>query len=174
MLVVVVLPFALLWMPYCTLVLLNSFVAEPFLDPRVLLFCRTCVYANSAVNPIIYSLMSQKVRAAFRQLCQCRAEGPQRCMAGLSTASYSVVRETPQKAQTSRSEAAGPQAAGPPLLQQQPGFSTVRGLPSPGPAPPTSLGLLPSWILSADGWQDQEIGRYPFANGSLSLPPPPL
>ena len=44
MLVVVVLPFAALWMPYCTLVLLNSFVAEPFLDPRapLLLHLRVC------------------------------------------------------------------------------------------------------------------------------------
>ncbi|KAB0351744.1 hypothetical protein FD754_016601 [Muntiacus muntjak] len=125
MLVVVVLPFAVLWMPYRMLVLLNSFMTQPFLDPRVLLFCHTCMYANSAVNPIIYSLISQKVRAAFQRLCQCGAEGPQRCMAGLSTASYSVVRETPQKAQTSRSEAAGPQAAGPPLLEQWPGFSTI-------------------------------------------------
>lgn len=53
------------------------------------------MYANSAVNPIIYSLMSQKFQEAFRQLCQCGAEGPQRRMASLSTASYSVVRETP-------------------------------------------------------------------------------
>uniref|UniRef100_A0A8C6FL27 Thyrotropin-releasing hormone receptor n=1 Tax=Moschus moschiferus TaxID=68415 RepID=A0A8C6FL27_MOSMO len=93
----------------------------PFLDPWVLLFCRTCMYANSAINPVIYSLMSQK----FRRLCQCGAEGPQRCMAGLSTASYSMVRDTPQEAQTSGSKVASPQAAGPPLLQQGPGFSTV-------------------------------------------------
>lgn len=125
MLVVVVLLFAVLWMPYCTLVLLNSFVAQPFLDTWVLLFCRTCVYANSPINPIIYSLMSQKFRVVFRRLCQCRAEGPQRHTASLSTASYSVVRESPQKAQTSRSEVTGPQAAGPPLPQQGPGFSTV-------------------------------------------------
>uniref|UniRef100_A0A671FHW7 Thyrotropin-releasing hormone receptor n=1 Tax=Rhinolophus ferrumequinum TaxID=59479 RepID=A0A671FHW7_RHIFE len=85
MLVVVVLLFAVLWMPYRTLVLLNSFVAQPFLDPWVLLFCRTCVYTNSAINPVIYSLMSQKFRVAFRQLCRCGAEGPQRHAACLST-----------------------------------------------------------------------------------------
>uniref|UniRef100_A0A4W2C6H1 Thyrotropin-releasing hormone receptor n=1 Tax=Bos indicus x Bos taurus TaxID=30522 RepID=A0A4W2C6H1_BOBOX len=95
MLVVVVLLFAVLWMPYRTLVLLNSFVAQPFLDPWVLHFCHTCMYANSAINPIIYSLMSQKFRAAFWRLCQCGSEGPQRCTAGLSTASCSMVRETP-------------------------------------------------------------------------------
>ncbi|XDB59583.1 hypothetical protein ABFV05_013199 [Capra hircus] len=104
MLVVVVLLFAVLWIPYQTLVLLSSFVAQPFLDPWVLLFCLICACANSAIHPIIYSLMSQKFQAAFRRLCQCRAKGPQRLAAGLSTASYSVVRETPQKAQTRGSE----------------------------------------------------------------------
>ncbi|KAM7233924.1 hypothetical protein CapIbe_016060 [Capra ibex] len=104
MLVVVVLLFAALWIPYQTLVLLSSFVAQPFLDPWVLLFCLICACANSAIHPIIYSLMSQKIQAAFWRLCQCRAKGPQRLAAGLSTASYSVVRETPQKAQTRGSE----------------------------------------------------------------------
>lgn len=125
MLVVVVLLFAVLWMPYRTLVLLNSFVARPVLDPWVLLFCRTCVYTNSAINPIIYSLMSHRFRVAFRQLCRCGAEGPQRPAAGLSTTSYDVVRETPQKTQTRRSEVTGPQAAAPPPQPQEPYFSTV-------------------------------------------------
>ncbi|KAJ1072503.1 hypothetical protein K5549_011729 [Capra hircus] len=140
MLVVVVLLFAVLWIPYQTLVLLSSFVAQPFLDPWVLLFCLICACANSAIHPIIYSLMSQKFQAAFRRLCQCRAKGPQRLAAGLSTASYSVVRETPQKAQTRGSEVAGAQAAGAPLPQQGPGFSTVCGLPCPvQPLPPPSV-----------------------------------
>ncbi|XDA82946.1 hypothetical protein R6Z07F_012841 [Ovis aries] len=94
MLVVVVLLFAVLWIPYRTLVLLSSFVAQPFLDPWVLLFCLTCACANSAIHPIIYSLMSQKFQAAFWRLHA----------AGLSTASYSAVRETPQQEQTCGSE----------------------------------------------------------------------
>lgn len=108
MLVEVVLVFAVLWMPYRTLVLLNSFVARPFLDPWVLLFCRTCVYTNSAINPVIYSLMSQKFQVAFRQLCRCGAEGPQRQAACLSTTSYDVVRETSQETQTRRREVTSP------------------------------------------------------------------
>lgn len=145
MLVVVVLPFAVLWMPYRSLVLLNSFVAEPFLDPRVLLFCRTCVYANSAVNPIIYSLMSQKFQAAFRQLCQCRAERPQRRMASLSTASYSAVRETPQKAE--------PAGARPPALRQQGPRSCSRGLGSAWSegCPPPAQPLPPPSVCSPAG-----------------------
>uniref|UniRef100_A0A3Q2D4J5 Thyrotropin-releasing hormone receptor n=1 Tax=Cyprinodon variegatus TaxID=28743 RepID=A0A3Q2D4J5_CYPVA len=76
MLAVVVILFALLWMPYRTLVLINSFVPTPYLDSWFLLFCRTCIYANSAINPVIYNAMSQKFRSAFRGLYSCqRLEG---------------------------------------------------------------------------------------------------
>uniref|UniRef100_A0A3P9Q491 Thyrotropin-releasing hormone receptor n=1 Tax=Poecilia reticulata TaxID=8081 RepID=A0A3P9Q491_POERE len=79
MLAVVVILFALLWMPYRTLVLINSFVSTPYLDSWFLLFCRTCIYANSAINPVIYNAMSQKFRSAFRGLYSCqRVEGNQR------------------------------------------------------------------------------------------------
>ncbi|XP_035011759.2 thyrotropin releasing hormone receptor 2 [Hippoglossus stenolepis] len=90
MLAVVVILFALLWMPYRTLVLINSFVSTPYLDAWFLLFCRTCIYANSAINPVIYNVMSQKFRSAFRGLYRCqRPEGIQRTLStiqpGLST-----------------------------------------------------------------------------------------
>ncbi|GAA6224615.1 thyrotropin-releasing hormone receptor-like [Lates japonicus] len=87
MLAVVVILFALLWMPYRTLVLINSFVSTPYLNAWFLLFCRTCIYANSAINPVIYNAMSQKFRSAFRGLYRCqRSEGNQRTLqSGLST-----------------------------------------------------------------------------------------
>uniref|UniRef100_A0A4W6F0B3 Thyrotropin-releasing hormone receptor n=1 Tax=Lates calcarifer TaxID=8187 RepID=A0A4W6F0B3_LATCA len=90
MLAVVVILFALLWMPYRTLVLINSFVSTPYLNAWFLLFCRTCIYANSAINPVIYNAMSQKFRSAFRGLYRCqRPEGNQRTLStiqsGLST-----------------------------------------------------------------------------------------
>ncbi|XP_068120589.1 thyrotropin-releasing hormone receptor-like [Hyperolius riggenbachi] len=75
MLAVVVILFALLWMPYRTLVVVNSFMDPPYLNVWFLLFCRMCIYLNSAINPIIYNLMSQKFRAAFKNLCKC---GPKR------------------------------------------------------------------------------------------------
>ncbi|XP_019360802.1 PREDICTED: thyrotropin-releasing hormone receptor-like [Gavialis gangeticus] len=93
MLAVVVVLFALLWMPYRTLVLVNSFVVRPYLDPWFLLFCRACVYANSAINPVIYNLMSRKFRAAFATLCKCGHEEPSRHGLPPATASCSVGRD---------------------------------------------------------------------------------
>ncbi|XP_047396569.1 thyrotropin-releasing hormone receptor-like isoform X1 [Sciurus carolinensis] len=76
MLVVVVVLFALLWLPYRTLVVVNSFLSPPYLDLGFLLFCRLCIYLNSAVNPIVYALMSQRFRQAFRGLLQCQLAPP--------------------------------------------------------------------------------------------------
>nr|WCD68783.1 thyrotropin releasing hormone receptor subtype 1a [Solea senegalensis] len=94
MLAVVVILFALLWMPYRTLVVVNSFIDKAYLDTWFLLFCRLCIYLNSAINPVIYNAMSQKFRAAFKKLCHC---GPQRMEkpASYSVAlTYSVIKET--------------------------------------------------------------------------------
>ncbi|XP_028326350.1 thyrotropin-releasing hormone receptor [Gouania willdenowi] len=94
MLAVVVIIFALLWMPYRTLVVVNSFLDKAYLDTWFLLFCRLCIYLNSAINPIIYNAMSQKFRSAFKKLCRC---GPQRIEkpASYSIAlTYSVIKET--------------------------------------------------------------------------------
>ncbi|KAL0984676.1 hypothetical protein UPYG_G00145110 [Umbra pygmaea] len=85
MLAVVVVLFALLWMPYRTLVVVNSFLEKPYLDSWFVLFCRICIYMNSAVNPIIYNAMSQKFRTSFKKLCYC---GPQKVE---KPAAYSVV-----------------------------------------------------------------------------------
>lgn len=93
MLVVVVILFALLWMPYRTLVVVNSFLDKAYLDTWFLLFCRLCIYLNSAINPVIYNAMSQKFRAAFKKLCHC---GPQRLEKPASHSvalTYSVIKE---------------------------------------------------------------------------------
>ncbi|XP_008301428.1 thyrotropin releasing hormone receptor 2 [Stegastes partitus] len=93
MLAVVVILFALLWMPYRTLVLINSFVSTPYLDAWFLLFCRICIYANSAINPVIYNAMSQKFRSAFRGLYRCqRLEGNQRTLSTLHTG-FGTIRD---------------------------------------------------------------------------------
>ncbi|XP_004698363.2 thyrotropin-releasing hormone receptor-like [Echinops telfairi] len=72
MLAVVLVLFALLWLPYRTLVVVNSFLSPPYLNLGFLLFCRLCIYLNSAINPIVYTLMSQRFREAFHKLFRCR------------------------------------------------------------------------------------------------------
>ncbi|XP_029448577.1 thyrotropin-releasing hormone receptor [Rhinatrema bivittatum] len=94
MLAVVVILFAFLWMPYRTLVVVNSFLSNPYHENWFLLFCRICIYLNSAINPVIYNLMSQKFRAAFRKLCKCkqkRSEKPANYSVALN---YSVIKES--------------------------------------------------------------------------------
>lgn len=94
MLAVVVVLFALLWMPYRTLVVVNSFLDTVYQDTNFLLFCRLCVYLNSAVNPVIYNAMSQKFRAAFKKLCHCGPRRPEKPVSCSVQLTYSVIKET--------------------------------------------------------------------------------
>ncbi|XP_027298669.1 thyrotropin-releasing hormone receptor [Anas platyrhynchos] len=93
MLAVVVVLFALLWMPYRTLVVVNSFMDPPYLNIWFLLFCRTCIYLNSAINPIIYNLMSQKFRAAFRKLWECEQKSTENPTPHSAPVYYSVTKD---------------------------------------------------------------------------------
>ncbi|XP_060694321.1 thyrotropin-releasing hormone receptor-like [Hemiscyllium ocellatum] len=92
MLAVVVILFALLWMPYRTIVVVNSLIDKQYENAWFLLFCRLCVYANSAINPVIYNLMSQKFRSAFKKLCNCSRDDIQQRPLYTTPLNYSVVR----------------------------------------------------------------------------------
>uniref|UniRef100_A0A6J0SRP2 Thyrotropin-releasing hormone receptor n=1 Tax=Pogona vitticeps TaxID=103695 RepID=A0A6J0SRP2_9SAUR len=94
MLAVVVILFALLWMPYRTLVVINSFLSHPFQENWFLLFCRICIYLNSAINPVIYNLMSQKFRAAFKKLCKCQQKQLEKPTSYSVVLNYSVIKES--------------------------------------------------------------------------------
>ncbi|KAM4614534.1 thyrotropin-releasing hormone receptor-like [Discoglossus pictus] len=124
MLAVVVILFALLWMPYRTLVLVNSFMDKPYLDPWFLLFCRICVYANSAINPVIYNLMSQKFRTAFKRLCKCGQDESQRRQMYMTTNSYSMVRDGAHVAGEKRDK---PVPEKPAVLQKQSSKAGLEG-----------------------------------------------
>lgn len=97
MLAVVVVLFALLWMPYRTLVVVNSLMDPPYLNTWFLLFCRMCIYVNSAINPIIYNLMSQKFRAAFRRLCHCKRQPPEKMTRYNIPVYYSAMKDCSQE-----------------------------------------------------------------------------
>ncbi|KAA8586224.1 thyrotropin-releasing hormone receptor b [Etheostoma spectabile] len=94
MLAVVVILFATLWMPYRTLVVVNSFLDRAYLDSWFLLFCRICIYLNSAINPVIYNAMSQKFRAAFRKICCCWRKGLDKPAAYSVALTYSAVKDS--------------------------------------------------------------------------------
>ncbi|XP_028255236.1 thyrotropin-releasing hormone receptor b [Parambassis ranga] len=94
MLAVVVVLFAVLWMPYRTLVVVNSFLEMAYLDTWFVLFCRICIYLNSAINPVIYNAMSQKFRAAFRKICRCGRKGSDKPATYSVALTYSAVKDT--------------------------------------------------------------------------------
>ncbi|RUS72732.1 hypothetical protein EGW08_019499 [Elysia chlorotica] len=71
MLVVVVLAFATLWMPYRVMVVYNSFAKHKYVDLWFLLFARTMVYINCAINSFLYNIMSLKFKRAFRNYLSC-------------------------------------------------------------------------------------------------------
>ncbi|XP_055955658.1 thyrotropin-releasing hormone receptor [Patella vulgata] len=81
MLFVVVLVFATLWMPYRVMVVYNSFAKHKFMDLWFLLFSRSMIYINSAINPILYNAMSVKFRRAFKNhlCCEPSCQKPETC-----------------------------------------------------------------------------------------------
>ncbi|XP_066500675.1 thyrotropin-releasing hormone receptor [Hoplias malabaricus] len=95
MLAVVVVLFALLWMPYRTLVVVNSLMDPPYLNTWFLLFCRMSIYTNSAINPIIYNAMSQKFRTAFKKLCHCETgSSTEKAAKHSAPVYYSVIKDS--------------------------------------------------------------------------------
>uniref|UniRef100_A0A8C6CRK3 Thyrotropin-releasing hormone receptor n=1 Tax=Moschus moschiferus TaxID=68415 RepID=A0A8C6CRK3_MOSMO len=96
MLAVVVVLFALLWLPYRALVVVNSFLSPPYLNLGFLLFCRLCIYVNSAINPIVYALMSQRFREAFHGLFQCHLAQPKPPPQEASPVYDRVIRDSKQ------------------------------------------------------------------------------
>ncbi|XP_069165093.1 LOW QUALITY PROTEIN: thyrotropin-releasing hormone receptor [Procambarus clarkii] len=75
MLAVVVAIFATLWLPYRTLLVYNSLLAmfgyNTYKDLWYLLFAKTCIFINSAINPILYNALSVKFRRAFKRMLSC-------------------------------------------------------------------------------------------------------
>ncbi|XP_014663378.1 PREDICTED: thyrotropin-releasing hormone receptor-like [Priapulus caudatus] len=78
MLVVVVVLFAILWMPYRFILVYNSFRSlankSQLQDYWYFMFAKTLIYINSAINPILYNAMSVKFRRAFKHLLTCGRE----------------------------------------------------------------------------------------------------
>ncbi|XP_021916331.1 uncharacterized protein LOC110828179, partial [Zootermopsis nevadensis] len=71
---------------------------------NILYFCRTMLYLNSAVNPILYNLMSSKFRNGFMRVCGLRRRDAVLLRRGTtSTSAYSSTRRCNSFGMTHRS-----------------------------------------------------------------------
>ncbi|RWS09772.1 thyrotropin-releasing hormone receptor-like protein, partial [Dinothrombium tinctorium] len=71
MLVVVVAVFATLWLPYRAWVVYNSFAEHRYMELWFVMFSKTMIFVNSAINPILYNALSIKFRRAFKRMFSC-------------------------------------------------------------------------------------------------------
>ncbi|XP_015790558.1 mu-type opioid receptor [Tetranychus urticae] len=71
MLVVIVAVFATLWLPYRALLVYNSMTDDRYMELWYLMFCKTMIFVNSAINPILYNALSVKFRRAFKRMLSC-------------------------------------------------------------------------------------------------------
>ncbi|OQV19314.1 putative Thyrotropin-releasing hormone receptor [Hypsibius exemplaris] len=72
MLIVIVILFAVLWLPYRGLLVYNTFLERPWLNLWYLFFAKTLIYLNSAMNPFLYSAMSRRFRQALYATLACK------------------------------------------------------------------------------------------------------
>lgn len=102
MLANVVVVFFICWMPYRAVnlwVIYSTAQEHKRLTPQqivaIITVCRVLVYLNSAINPILYNLISTKFRAAFKSVLPCASlHGRRRSMSSRSLSSTSSFRFT--------------------------------------------------------------------------------
>nr|XP_027196688.1 putative uncharacterized protein DDB_G0267716 [Dermatophagoides pteronyssinus] len=101
MLAVVVAVFATLWLPYRALVVYNSFSFPPYMELWYLMFAKTMIFVNSAINPIIYSACSMKFRREFKRMLTCGRKKRQstnmanyRYTAGITTTRHGIAMKS--------------------------------------------------------------------------------
>ena len=70
MMFAVVVAFAVCWIPYYVVTLLRvvQLTQRPDIDPGAVLFSYFLAMMNSAINPLLYALLSKRFRNAFRQI----------------------------------------------------------------------------------------------------------
>lgn len=54
----------------------------------LLYFCRVMLYLNSAINPILYNLMSSKFREGFLRLLGCKSMVRSKLMSGVRKGTF--------------------------------------------------------------------------------------
>uniref|UniRef100_A0A1I7X976 Thyrotropin-releasing hormone receptor n=1 Tax=Heterorhabditis bacteriophora TaxID=37862 RepID=A0A1I7X976_HETBA len=80
MLALVVLIFAICWLPYRAMVVYNSFAKIQWRPEWYVNLSKTLIYINCAINPILYNLMSAGFRRAFLSLFNAKPLTTYQCM----------------------------------------------------------------------------------------------
>lgn len=124
MLAVVVVVFAVLWLPYRAYVVYNSFARWRYENVWFLLACRLMVYINSAINPILYNAMSAKFRRSFLNFLACRRRGGPPASSWRQTM-VEGRQAAPSRAQVHTRNGADQYRAHRELSQSRVGFETV-------------------------------------------------
>ena len=70
MMFAVVVVFAICWIPYYVVTLLRivQLTSSPHISPGAVLYSYTLAMLNSAINPLLYALLSKRFRSAFREI----------------------------------------------------------------------------------------------------------
>ncbi|XP_049961775.1 uncharacterized protein LOC126481859 [Schistocerca serialis cubense] len=137
MLATVVLSFFLCLLPFRAFALWVIFASDEAvagLGPEayfnLLYFCRTMHYVNSAMNPILYNLMSSKFRAGFARLCGLGRRRRLALLRGGSGGARNGTLRTTTSSCTSRSSGRRPLRSSPDLLGWRSSSSSRTSLPS--------------------------------------------
>ncbi|XP_055353576.1 thyrotropin-releasing hormone receptor-like [Paramacrobiotus metropolitanus] len=75
MLAIVVVAFAISWLPYRGLLVYNTFTEKPWLNIWFMLFAKSLIFINCSMNPFLYNAMSKRFRMAFIRIICCRHRG---------------------------------------------------------------------------------------------------
>lgn len=61
------------------LLVYNSFAKQRYMELWFLMFCKTMIFVNSAINPILYNALSVKFRRAFKKMLCCEPTNHYQC-----------------------------------------------------------------------------------------------
>jgi thyrotropin-releasing hormone receptor len=76
MLLIVVVVFAVCWLPYRAMVTYNSFAGSKLNNDLYIFFAKTLIFINCAINPVLYNVMSARFRNAFKKLLGDKKSSP--------------------------------------------------------------------------------------------------
>uniref|UniRef100_A0AC35GI21 Thyrotropin-releasing hormone receptor n=1 Tax=Panagrolaimus sp. PS1159 TaxID=55785 RepID=A0AC35GI21_9BILA len=76
MLLIVVVIFAVCWIPYRAMVTYNSFAETKLNNDMYIFIAKTLIFINCAINPVLYNVMSARFRNAFKKLLRDKKSSP--------------------------------------------------------------------------------------------------